>query len=81
MFACGCSGRNLNLNLNLKLLKICSEEPVLESLYCKVAACKQLIKKPKERLLGQLYQKRDAYTQTFTQVLSINFEKKYEHVF
>ena len=79
MFACGCSGRNLNLNL--KLLKICSEEPLLESLYCKVAACKQLIKKPKERLLGQLYQKRDAYTQTFTQVLSINFEKKHEHVF
>ena len=79
MFACGCSGRNLNLNL--KLLKICSEEPLLESLYCKVAACKQLIKKPKETLLGQLYQKRDAYTQTFTQVLSINFEKKYEHVF
>ena len=77
MFACGCSGRNLNL----KLLKICSEEPLLESLYYKVAACKQLIKKPKERLLGQLYQKRDAYTQTFTQVLSINFEKKYEHVF
>ena len=32
-----------------------------------------------KRLLGQLYQKRDAYTETLTQILSVNFEKKYEH--
>ena len=28
-----------------------------------------------KRLLGQLYQKRDAYTMTLTQLLSVNFEK------
>ena len=27
------------------------------------------------RLLGQLYQERDAYTETLTKVLSVNFEK------
>ena len=32
-----------------------------------------------KRLLGQLYQKRDAYTETLTQILSVNFETKYEH--
>ena len=30
---------------------------------------------PHNRLLGQLYQKRDAYTEAFTQLLSANFEK------
>ena len=29
-----------------------------------------------KRLLGQFYQKRYAYTETLTQVLSVNFEKK-----
>ena len=29
-----------------------------------------------KRLLGQLYQKRNAYTETLTQVLSVNFSKK-----
>ena len=28
-----------------------------------------------KRLLGQLYKKRDAYTETLTQLLSVNFEK------
>ena len=28
-----------------------------------------------KRLLGQLYQKRDAYTETLTQLLSVYFEK------
>ena len=28
-----------------------------------------------KRLLGQLYQKRDAYTETLTQLCSVNFEK------
>ena len=32
-----------------------------------------------KRLVGQLYQKRDAYTETLTQIVSVNFEKKYEH--
>ena len=31
------------------------------------------------RLLDQLYQKRNAYRETLTQLLSGNFEKKYEH--
>ena len=29
-----------------------------------------------KRLLGQLYQKRDDYTETLTQILSVNFEEK-----
>ena len=29
-----------------------------------------------KRLLGQLYQKRGAFTETLTQLLSVNFEKK-----
>ena len=29
-----------------------------------------------KRLLGQLYQTKDAYTETLTQVISVNFEKK-----
>ena len=28
-----------------------------------------------KRLLGQFYQKRDAYTETLTQLLSVSFEK------
>ena len=28
-----------------------------------------------KRLLGQLYQERDAYTETLTQLLSVNFEE------
>ena len=28
-----------------------------------------------KRLLGQLYQKRGTYTETLTQLLSVNFEK------
>ena len=39
------------------------------------------MKKPKQRLLGQFYQKRDVYTETLAQVLSVNFEKKYERDF
>ena len=57
-----------------KFCKICREEPVLGSFIVKL----QLVMAYK-RLLGQLYQKRDAYTETLTQILSVNFEKKYEH--
>ena len=32
-----------------------------------------------KRLLGQLSQKRDTYMEALTQLLSVNFEKKYEH--
>ena len=32
-----------------------------------------------KRLLGQLYRKRDAYTETLTKLLSVNFNQKYEH--
>ena len=32
-----------------------------------------------KRLLGQLYQKRDAYMETLSQALPVNFEKNYEH--
>ena len=65
VFASGCFGRNL---------KICREEPVLGSFIVKLQPVIAY-----KRLLGQLYQKRDAYTETLTQILSVNFEKKYEH--
>ena len=44
------------------------------SFYCKVAACNSLLKITRSTL-----SKKDAYTETLTQVLSVNFEKNYEH--
>ena len=53
-----------------KFFEICREEPVLGSFIVKL---KPVI--AYKRLLSQLYQKRDAYTETLTRVLSANFEK------
>ena len=50
--------------------KICREEPVLGSFYCKVADVMAY-----KRLLCQFYKKRDAYKETLTQLLSVDFEK------
>ena len=66
VFACGCSGRNFKLkNFSKFAGKSLCWGPFIVKLQ-PVIVCK--------RLLGQLY----AYTETFTQVLSINFEKNYK---
>ena len=65
VFACGCSGRNLK-NLSKFAGKSRCWGPFIVKLQPVIAY---------KRLLGQLYQKRDAYTETLTQLLSVNFEK------
>ena len=57
-----------------KFFKICREELVLGSFIVKLQPVVAY-----KRLLGQLYQKRDTYTETLTQILSVNFEKNYEY--
>ena len=69
VFACGCSGRHLK-----NLSKFAGKSPCWGLLFVKLQPVKAY-----KRLLGQLFQKRDAYTETLTQVLSVNFEKNYEH--
>ena len=69
VFACGCSGRNLK-----NLSKFAGKSPCWGPFIVKLQPVIAY-----KRLLGQLYQKRDAYTETLTQILSVNFEKKYEH--
>ena len=66
VFACGCSGE---ISIIYQSLQGRARAGVL--LFQPVIAYK--------RLLGQLYQKRNAYTETFSQALPVNFEKNYEH--
>ena len=66
VFACGCC----LWKKSQKVFKICRKEPVLGSFIAKLQPVIAY-----KRLLGQLYQKRDAYTETLTQLLSVNFEK------
>ena len=68
-FACGCSGRNLE-NLSKFAGKSTCWGPFIVNLQPVIAH---------KRLLGQLYQKIDAYTEPLSQALPVNFEKKYEH--
>ena len=65
VFACGCSGRNLK-----NLSKFAGKSPCWGPFIVKLQPVIAY-----KRLLGQLYQKRDAYTETLTQILSVNFEK------
>ena len=65
VIACGCSRRNLKY-----LFKICSKERVLGYFCVKLQRVMAY-----KRLLGQLYQKTDAYTEILTRLLSVNFEK------
>ena len=65
VFACGCSGRNLNFFSKFAVKSPCCGPFIVKLQH--VMAYK--------RLLGQLYQKRDSYTETLTQLLSVNFEK------
>ena len=77
VFVCGFSGRNL------RVFKICREEPVPGNLClgtCEPETWSPFIVKLQhvmsyKILFGQLYQKRDAYTETLTQLLSVNFGK------
>ena len=64
-FACGCSGRNLNFFSKFAVKSPCWGPLIIKLQH--VMAYK--------RLLGQLSQKRDAYTETLAQLLSVNFEK------
>ena len=70
VFACGCSGRNLIIFFSKFADKRMCCGPFLVKLQHVMAY---------KRLLGQLCQKRDAYTETLTHLLSVNFEKKIEH--
>ena len=69
VIACGCSRRNLKKFSKFAGMSACWGTFVVK-LQREIAY---------KRLLGQLYQKRDANTETLTQLLSVNFEKKYEH--
>ena len=71
VFACECSGRNFKLkNFSKFAGKSSCWGPFILQLQLVIAFV---------RLLGQLYQKNDAYTETLTQVLPVNFEKNDEH--
>ena len=69
VFPCGCCGRNLK-----NVSQFAGQSPWWGLFIVKL---QPLI--AYKRLLGQLFEKRDAYTETLTQMLSVNFEKNYEH--
>ena len=69
VFACGCSRRNLK-NLSKFAGKSLCWAPFIVTLQPVIA---------QKRLLGQLYQKRDAYTESPSKALPVNFENNYEH--
>ena len=64
VFVCGCSG-------NLKIFSEFAGKSRCWGLFIVKLQHVMVYK----RLLGQLYQKRDAYKETLTQLLSVNFEK------
>ena len=65
VFVCGFSGRNLKIFSKFAEKNLCWG-PFIVKLQHLMSY---------KILLGQLYQKRDAYTETLTQLLSANFEK------
>ena len=65
VFACGCSGRTLNFFSKFAVKSPCWG-PFIVKLQPVMAY---------KRLLGQLYQKRDSYTETLTKLLSVNFQE------
>ena len=65
VFVCGFSGRNLKF-----FSKFAGKSPCWGPFIIKLQHVMFY-----KRLLGQLYQKRDAYTETLTQLCSVNFEK------
>ena len=64
VFVCGFSGKNLK-----NFSKFAGKSPCWGPFIIKLQHVMSY-----KRLLGQLYQKRDAYTETLTQLLSVNFE-------
>ena len=68
-FACGCS-RGSDKKFSIFPVKSLCCDPFLVKLQSVIAY---------KRLLGQLYQNTDAYTETITLALSVNFEKKHQH--
>ena len=69
VFASGCSRRNLE-----NLSKFAGKSPCWGPFIVKLQPVIAY-----KRLIGQLYQKRDAYMETLSQALPVNFEKNYEH--
>ena len=69
VFVCGYSGRNLK-NLSKFAGKSPYRGPFIVKLQPVIAY---------KRLPGQVYQKRDTYTETLSLALPLNFEKNYEH--
>ena len=65
VFACACSGRDLKF-----FSKFAGKSPCWGPFVVKLQHVMAY-----KRLLGQLYQKRDAYTETLTRSLSVNFGK------
>ena len=65
VFACGCSGRNLK-----NLSKFVGKNPCWGPFIVKLKPVMAY-----KRLLGQLYQKNPAYTETLSQAFPVNFEK------
>ena len=65
VFACGCSGRNLK-----NLSKFAGKSPCWDPFTVKLQPVIAY-----KRFLGQLYQKRNAYTETLSQALPVNLEK------
>ena len=65
VFACGCSRRNLK-----KFSKFARKSPCWGPFIVNLQHVMAY-----KRVLGQLYQKRDAYTETLTESFSVNFEK------
>ena len=69
VFASGCSGRNLKNSS-----KFAGKSPCWGPFIVKLQPV--IVYK---RLLSQLYLKRDAYTETLSKALPVNFENSYEH--
>ena len=64
VFVCGFSGKNFKI-----FSKFAGKSPCCGPFIIKLQHVTSY-----KRLLGQLYQKREAYTETLTQLLSVNFE-------
>ena len=72
VFACKCFGRNLK-----NFSKFAGKSPWWSPLIVKLQPV-NAFKKNKVKITRSNLSKRDAYTETLTQVFSVNFEKKCE---
>ena len=74
VFVCGCFRRNLN-----NFSKFAGKSPWWSPFIVKLRHVIAFKKKNKVKITRSNLSKRDAYTETLTQVFSVNFEKNYEH--